>query len=67
LNGKTKLFKPFAMVITRKEEWLNKLAQLEEDCTKVLDYVEENNEKGTKKYSWPNIISKLGLPEIFNT
>jgi RecQ family ATP-dependent DNA helicase len=63
-NRKTKTIQTVYNGYNKDEEWLNKLARLEEDCTKVLDYVgKQYFQEGTKKYSWPNIISELGLPE----
>ncbi|MBK8702173.1 MAG: hypothetical protein IPN33_00200 [Saprospiraceae bacterium] len=44
----------------KKEEWLNKIAQLEKDCIKLLDYVAEQYfVKNIKIFNWPDIISKL--------
>lgn len=44
----------------KKEEWSKKIAQLEKDCIKLLDYVAKQYfDKNIKKFNWPDIISKL--------
>jgi ATP-dependent DNA helicase RecQ len=46
----------------KKEEWSNKIAQIEKDCIKLLDYVAEQYfEKNKKKFNWPDIIAELGI------
>ena len=46
----------------KKEEWLNKIEQLEEDCIKLLDYVSKHYfNKNLKNFNWPNLISELKL------
>ena len=44
----------------KKEEWSNKIAQLERDCIKLLDYVAKQYfDKNIKNFNWPDIISDL--------
>jgi RecQ family ATP-dependent DNA helicase len=44
----------------KKEEWSNKIAQLEKDCIKLLDYVAKQYfDKNIKNFNWPDIISDL--------
>lgn len=44
----------------KKEEWSNKITQLEKDCIKLLDYVAKQNfDKNIKNFNWPDIISDL--------
>jgi ATP-dependent DNA helicase RecQ len=44
----------------KKEEWSNKITQLEKDCIKVLDYVARQYfDKNIKNFNWPYIISDL--------
>jgi RecQ family ATP-dependent DNA helicase len=44
----------------KKEEWSNKIAQLEKDCIKLLDYVAKQYfDNNIKNFNWPNIISAL--------
>jgi ATP-dependent DNA helicase RecQ len=43
----------------KKEEWSNKIAQLEKDCIKLLDYV-------AKKYFDKNIKNFCKLPSVSN-
>ncbi len=50
----------------KKEEWLDKIAQLEIDCIKLLDYVAKQYfDKNIKKFNWPDIISELNLKKDF--
>ncbi|WP_138994892.1 UvrD-helicase domain-containing protein [Larkinella sp. C7] len=44
----------------KKEEWSNKITQLEKDCIKLLDYVAKQYfDKNIKNFNWPDIISDL--------
>jgi RecQ family ATP-dependent DNA helicase len=44
----------------KKEEWSNKIKQLEKDCIKLLDYVAKQYfDKNIKNFNWPDIISEL--------
>jgi RecQ family ATP-dependent DNA helicase len=44
----------------KKEEWSNKIIQLEKDCIKLLDYVAKQYfDKNIKNFNWPDIISDL--------
>ncbi|MCA0234352.1 MAG: ATP-dependent helicase [Bacteroidetes bacterium] len=44
----------------KKEEWSNKITQLEKDCIKLLDYVAKQYfDKNIKNFNWPDIISNL--------
>ena len=44
----------------KKEEWSNKIAQLEKDCINLLDYVAKQYfDKNIKSFNWPDIISDL--------
>ena len=46
----------------KKEEWSNKITQLENDCIKLLDYVAKQYfDKNIKNFNWPDIVSKLKL------
>ncbi|HRO06997.1 MAG TPA: UvrD-helicase domain-containing protein [Ferruginibacter sp.] len=46
----------------KKEEWLNKISQLEKDCIKLLDYVAKNYfDKNIKNFNWPDIVSELNI------
>ena len=46
----------------KKEEWLNKITQLEKDCIKLLDYVAKQYfDKNIKKFNWPDIVKDLKL------
>ncbi|UPK70964.1 UvrD-helicase domain-containing protein [Chitinophaga filiformis] len=46
----------------KKEEWSNKITQLEKDCIKLLDYVAKQYfDKNIKNFNWPDIISELNL------
>ncbi|PIQ28444.1 MAG: hypothetical protein COW63_14705 [Bacteroidetes bacterium CG18_big_fil_WC_8_21_14_2_50_41_14] len=48
----------------KKEEWSNKITQLETDCLKLLDYVAiQGFEQNIKTFNWPDIISKLNFKE----
>lgn len=44
----------------KKEEWSNKITQIEKDCIKLLDYVARQYfDKNIKNFNWPDIISDL--------
>ncbi len=44
----------------KKEEWSNKITQLEKDCIKLLDYVAKQYfDRNIKNFNWPDIISDL--------
>ncbi|MFO1374756.1 MAG: UvrD-helicase domain-containing protein, partial [Agitococcus sp.] len=46
----------------KKEEWSNKIAQLEKDCIKLLDYVAKQYfDKNIKNFNWLDIISDLAF------
>lgn len=46
----------------KKDEWSNKIAQLEKDCIKLLDYVAKQYfDKNIKNFNWPDIISDLNF------
>lgn len=46
----------------KKEEWSNKIAQLEKDCIKLLDYVAKQYfDENIKNFNWPDIISDLNF------
>lgn len=46
----------------KKEEGSNKIAQLEKDCIKLLDYVAKQYfDKNIKNFNWPGIISDLNF------
>jgi RecQ family ATP-dependent DNA helicase len=46
----------------KKEEWSNKITQLENDCIKLLDYVgNQYFENNIKKFNWADIVSELSL------
>ena len=46
----------------KKEEWSNKIEQLEKDCIKLLDYVAKQYfDKNIKNFNWPDIISELNF------
>ncbi|MBK8704168.1 MAG: UvrD-helicase domain-containing protein [Saprospiraceae bacterium] len=46
----------------KKEEWSNKIAQLEKDCIKLLDYVAKQYfDKNIKKFNWPDIVTDLKI------
>ena len=46
----------------KKEEWSNKITQLEKDCIKLLDYLAKPYfEKNIKKFNWPDIVTDLKL------
>lgn len=46
----------------KKEEWKNNLDRLKNDCLNVLDFVAtEYFTNHTKKFNWPDIITKLKL------
>lgn len=44
----------------KKDEWSNKITQLEKDCIKLLDYVANKYfDKNIKNFNWPDIFSDL--------
>ena len=46
----------------KKEEWTNKIKQLERDCIKLLDYIAEQYfDENKKKFNWPDIIAELNF------
>jgi len=46
----------------KKEEWSNKIVQLEKDCIKLLDYVAKQYfDENIKNFNWPDIISDLNF------
>jgi len=46
----------------KKEEWSNKIAQLEKDCINLLDYVAKQYfDNNIQKFNWPDIVSELKL------
>jgi ATP-dependent DNA helicase RecQ len=46
----------------KKEEWSNKITQLEKDCTKLLDYIAKQYfDRNIKNFNWPDIIADLKL------
>jgi RecQ family ATP-dependent DNA helicase len=48
----------------KKEEWSNKIAQLEKDCINLLDYIAKQYfDKNIKNFNWPDIISDLDFKE----
>ncbi|MDX2278439.1 MAG: UvrD-helicase domain-containing protein [Saprospiraceae bacterium] len=50
----------------KKEEWSNKIAQLENDCIKLLDYVAKQYfDKNVKKFNWPDIVTDLKINNDF--
>ena len=46
----------------KKEEWSNKITQLENDCIRLLDYVgNQYFDNNIKRFNWPDIVSELRL------
>ena len=46
----------------KKEEWTNKIKQLERDCIKLLDYIAKQYfDENKKKFNWPDIIAELNF------
>lgn len=46
----------------KKEEWSNKIKQIEKDCIKLLDYVAKQYfDRNIKNFNWPDIISELNF------
>jgi ATP-dependent DNA helicase RecQ len=59
-NKKVKVIQTVYNGYHKKEEWFNKITQLEKDCIKVLDYVAKQYfDKNIKNFNWPDIISDL--------
>lgn len=59
-NRKIKIKQSLFNGYHKKEEWSNKIKQLEKDCIKLLDYVAKQYfDKNIKNFNWPDIISEL--------
>ena len=59
-NRKIKIKQSLFNGYHKKEEWSNKITQLEKDCVKLLDYVAKQYfDKNIKNFNWPDIISEL--------
>jgi ATP-dependent DNA helicase RecQ len=61
-NQKVKTIQTVYNGYHKREEWSNKIAQLENDCIKLLDYLANQYfDKNIKNFNWPDIISALGF------
>ncbi|MGB5034011.1 MAG: DEAD/DEAH box helicase, partial [Saprospiraceae bacterium] len=59
-NRKVRLKQSIFNGYHKKEEWSNKITQLEKDCIKLLDFVAKQYfDKNIKNFNWPDIISDL--------
>lgn len=46
----------------KKEEWINKIKQLESDCIKLLDYIAKQYfDENKKKFNWPDILAEFNF------
>jgi RecQ family ATP-dependent DNA helicase len=61
-NKKIKIKQSVFNGFHKKEEWLSKIAQLQKDSIKLLDYVSQRYfNENIKKFNWPDIITDLKL------
>ena len=61
-NQKVKIKQSIFNGYHKKEEWSNKIIQLEKDCIKLLDYVgKQYFDNNIKKFNWPDIVTELKL------
>ena len=46
----------------KKEEWVNKIKQLKDDCIKLLDYAANKYfDNNIKNFNWPDVIAELKI------
>ena len=61
-NQKVKIKQSIFNGYHKKEEWSNKIIQLEKDCIKLLDYVgKQYFDNNIKKFNWPDIVTELKI------
>lgn len=61
-NRKVRLKQSIFNGYHKKEEWSNKITQLEKDCIKLLDYVATKYfDNNIKNFNWPDVIAELKI------